>query len=198
MSYVVATYMTIDIWNKTGVDWMRKAKSAKLTGFIIGDGLPNEAYLKAKELGFKVVPIIVKFEDERDQYRTIAEQVDKGQRCLFVRHDIVPKGDLPETKEIICKLDKSFDLLELVSLIRNLQDRAKSVELIQEKIINVYQGLLSIKSVLGTWDFWNGLSGFQDYLQERNYLDRRSGYDELVFNLYVSLTNSISLEVYND
>jgi len=198
MSYVVATYMNIDAWNKTGVNWLRKAKSAGLTGFIVGDGLPPEADIKAKELAFKVVPIIVKFGDERDKYRTVAEEIKKGQRCLFVNHNITPKGGLSEAREITCNRDESLDLLEVVSLIRNLQDRAKAVELIRDKIISVHQGLLSTKSVLGTWDFWNSLIAFYDYLQEINYLDRRASYNELAFNLYVALAESISLEVCND
>lgn len=72
MSYVVATYMNVDTWNKTGVNWLRKAKSAGLTGFIVGDGLPDDANEKSKELGFKIVPMIVKFGDDRDQYRTVS------------------------------------------------------------------------------------------------------------------------------
>lgn len=199
MSYIVATYMNVDTWNKTGVNWMRIAKSSGLTGFIVGDNLPVEATAKAKELGFKIIPIIVKFGDDRDRYRTLAEEIEKGQRCLFVDHKISPEGGLSEAREITCRRDTTLDLLEMVSPIRNLHDRAKSVELIRDKIINVHQGLLSITSVLGTWDFWNSLSAFHDYLQDRNYLDRRTAtYDQLVFNLYVGLAESISLEVCHD
>jgi len=198
MSYVVATYMNVDTWNKTGVNWLRKAKSAGLTGFIAGDNLPTDADSKAKELGFKVVPVIVKFGDDRDQYRTVAETVQKGQRCLFVNSNTAPKGGISEAREIACNRDESLDLLEMAALIRNLHDRAKAVELIREKIIDVHKGLLSTSSVLGTWDFWNSLSSFHDYLQEKNYLDRRAAYNELVFNLYVALAESISLEVCYD
>lgn len=198
MSYVVATYMNVDIWNKTGVNWLRKAKSAGLTGFIVGDNLPTDAEVKAKELGFKVVPVVSKFGDERDQCLTVAETIQKGQRCLFVNYNITPKGGISEAREITCNRDESIDLLEMVSLIRNLHDRAKAVVLIREKIIDVHKGLLSTSSVLGTWDFWNSLSAFHDYLQEKNYLDRRASYNELAFNLYVALAESISLEVCHD
>jgi hypothetical protein len=198
MSYVVATYMDIDIWNKTGVNWLRKAKSAGLTGFIVGDNLPTDAEVKAKELGFKLVPVVSKFGDERDQCLTVAETIQKGQRCLFVNYNITPKRGISEAREITCNRDESIDLLEMVSLIKNLHDRAKAVVLIREKIIDVHKGLLSTSSVLGTWDFWNSLSAFHDYLQEKNYLDRRASYTELAFNLYVALAESISLEVCHD
>lgn len=198
MSYSVATYMTSDTWSKTGVDWLRKSKSAGLTGFVIGDNLPPEAEIKAKELGFRIVPIISKFGNELDKYRTVAKELNKGQRCLLVDFRISPKGGLSETREITCNKVDSFDLLDVVSIIRNLQDRAKAVELINDKIVNVYQGLLSANNVLGTWDFWNSFSAFHDYLQEKNYLDRRESYNELVFNLYVALAESISLEITHD
>ena len=198
MSYSVATYMSLDTWNKIGVDWLRKAKSVGFTGFVIGDNLPSVADTKAKELGFRIVPIISKFGDEFDKYRTVAQELKKGQRCLLVDFNTSPKVGLSEAKEITCNKVDSSDLLDFVSIIRNLHDRAKAVESIRDKVVNVHQGLLSANNVLGTWDFWNSFSAFHDYLQDKNYLDRLGSYDELVFNLYVALAESISLEISHD
>jgi hypothetical protein len=190
--------MNIDTWNKSGIDWMRKSKSAGFNGFIITDNFPLEADLKAKELGFKLVPIVAEFGDKRDQYKTVAKQIKKGDRCLFVDFDVIPKNNLSETKDLVCSTDDSLDLFEVIFSIRNLQDRAKAVELIQEKIIKTHKFMLSAKSILGTWDFWNGFSGFQNYLKDKTYLDPRGSYDDLMLNIYVSLKDSVSIEVHHD
>lgn len=197
MSYILSTYMNVDTWNKSGVDWMRKSKSSGFKGFIVGDNLPLEADLKAKELGFKLVPVVVEFGDKRDQYKTVANEIKKDERCLFIDFDVIPKNNLPETKDLVCNTDDSIDLFQVIFSIRNLQDRAKSVELIQQKIIENYKFMLSAKSILGTWDFWNGFIVFQNYLQEKRYLDARGSYD-LMLNLYVSLKDSVSIEVHHD
>ena len=195
---VIATYFDKESWTKKGVDWLRKAKSIGLKGFIIGDNLPVEAEAKAKSLGFDLVNIIVKFNDERDIYCTIAETLEKGERCLFMNSDLSPRGGISEEKDVNCSLDSSLNLRDIVSSIRNLKQRAKSVKLIEEKVENVFNGLLSTKFILGTWDFWNGFAAFHNYLQEQSYLDRRTACDELSFNLYIALTDSITTEISHD
>jgi hypothetical protein len=190
MSYIVATYMDIDAWNKTGVNWLRKAKSAGLTGFVIGNNLPSEAVAKAKELGFEIYPIV----NERDKFQVIVENIQKDQRCLLVNSDVTPKADLPETKEVTCYKDESLDLFDILIPVKNLQDRSKSYSLLLNEIINVHEGLLSCNCILGTWEFWNSFNSFHNYLQERNSIDKQSSYGDLALNLHIAL-NSISLEV---
>jgi hypothetical protein len=197
MSYIAATYLDSSTW-AAGINWMRKAKSAGLTGFILGNYLPEEATAKAKELGFKLIPIINKFGDGRDLHYTLAENIKKGQRCLFTYPDVAPKGGLSEARDATCSREKVLDSLEIATSVANLQNRANTVKLLREKVEGVYKGLLSPRYVLGTWDFWNGFAAFQNYLHEKKYLDHRHAYNELVLNLYVALAGSVSLEIDHD
>jgi hypothetical protein len=195
---LITTYFDKDSWPKKGVDWLRRAKSAALQGFVIGNQLPPEAEAKAKSLGFSVVPVIEKFNDERDIYCTIAETLEKGQRCLFINSDLSPRGGLSEEKDVNCSLDSTLDLIDIVSSIKSLKQRAKAVRVIQKKVESIHKGLLSTKYILGTWEFWNGFAAFNSYLQEKSYLDRRTACDELAFNLYIALTDSITTEISHD
>lgn len=197
MSYIAATYLDQNTWT-TGVNWMRKAKSAGLTGFVLGSRLSEEATAKAKELGFKVIPLAVKYGDGRDIHYNLANNLKKGQRCLFTYPDATPKGGIPEERDVTCSREKVLDAVEVVTPIANLHDRAKVVKLLRGKIETVYKGLLSPSYVLGTWDFWNGYTAFQNYLHDRNYLDARLAYNELTLNLYIALAGSVSLEICND
>lgn len=194
MSYTAATWFDKDSWEKQGLNWVRKAKSAGVSGFIIGSDLPQEAHAKAKELGFTVVPLITKYGDERDKFHTVLENLKGGQRCLLTRPDATVKGGLPETKDLICNRAKASDPFGIVSPIRNLNDRAKALKLLRDAVEKVYGATLSSKSVLGTRDFWAGYTGFLNYLYEKNYLDRHAN-EELTLNLYVALAGSVSLEI---
>lgn len=196
MSYIAATHLTPGNWT-AGINWMRKAKSAGLTGFILGD-LSEEATAKAKELGFKVVPIVKRHGDVRDLHNTLVDNLKKGQRCLFTYSDVSPKGGLSEARDVTCSREKVLDVLSVVIPINNLYDRAKTVKLFREKVENIHQGLLSPRYVLGTWDFWSGFAAFQNYLHDKNYLDPGLAYNELTFNLYIALAGSVSLEIAHD
>jgi len=128
----------------------------------------------------------------------LAENLKKGQRCLFTFIDATPKGGLSEARDVTCSREKTLGATEIVTPIANLQNRAKTVKLLRDKVETPYKGLLSPKYVLGTWDFWNGFAAFQNYLHDRNYLDARLAYNELTFNLYIALAGSISLEICDD
>lgn len=193
MSYIAATHLDKDTWAK-GINWMRKAKSAGLTGFIIGSELPDEAEAKTKELGFKLVQAVT----GQSLFSALADNTKKGQRCLFTTCESSPKGGLSEARDATCRREKSLDAMEIVFPIKNLKNRAKSVWLLRDKIEKTYKGLLSPQQVLGTWDFWTGLAGFQNYLYQKNYLDRGTADNTLVFNLYVALAESVSLEIDDD
>ena len=91
MSYIAATYLDKDSWPKFGINWMRKAKSVGLTGFVIGEELPEESHQKTKDLGFEIVPLEKKFGDDRDRYHALVGAL-KGRRCLFTRPEIDPRG----------------------------------------------------------------------------------------------------------
>lgn len=198
MSYTVSTYFDNDSWQKSGVNWLRKAKSAGLNGFIIGKELPVEAEKKAKDLGFRIVPISKKFGDDRDLYHAILGFAQKDQRCLFVQNFLPVKSDLPELTDVVCDLDVKFAASDIVTPIKTLQDRAKTINVIRDKIERIHKGILSPNLILGSWNFWNGFLAFQNYLHDKNYLDGRAMYHELVFNLYISLTESLTLEINHD
>jgi hypothetical protein len=196
MSYIAATHFDAKSWAKSGHNWLRKAKSAGLTGYVLGTDLPAEASEKAQELGFQVVPVSGATGTDLDRYHTLASVLTEGQRCLFTRPDVLPKGGLSEAKDVLCGTEKMANPTEIVNPIRSLYDRAKVMRLIGEKFTVTTHGILSPRSVLGTWDFWNGFYGFQSYLHERNYVDRRPPYDELMLNLYLAFV-SFSLEIDN-
>ena len=193
MSYIAVTHLNKDTWAK-GINWMRKAKSVGLTGFVIGSELPEEAEAKTKELGFRVVPAVT----GQSLHSVLADNIKKGQRCLFSTCESSPKGGLSEARDATCNREKSLEAMEIVSPIRNLQNRAKSVWLLRDKIEKVHKGLLSSQQVLGTWDFWCGLAAFQNYLYQKNYLDRGTADSTLILNLYVALAESVSLEIDDD
>lgn len=191
MSYIISTYFEEELWNKTGMDWVRKSKSAGLKGFIIGKNIPEEATVKSKELGFTIVPILLTYGDERDLFQTLLPLINKNQKCLFIDSKLTPSKDLAEDGDFTCNIDESIIAFDLVSPIKNLYNRAKVVRLLNEKIQDVYQGLLSSQSILGTWSFWNNFVAYQNYLHESNYIDKYDSYD-LIFNLYIALYESLN------
>lgn len=191
--YYVATQFDKDSWSKTGVNWLRKAKSAGLTGFIAGSDLPEEAYAKTKELGFYILPT-TSIEDDRESHEIIATTIQKGQQFLFSNSDVFPSNEIL-SQDLVCSLDESLDLFSMITVIKNLHDRANIVRLIKDKIINVHGGLISNRFILGSWYFWNEFSAFQKYLHGRNYIDSKAKCSELIFNMYVALSQSISVKV---
>lgn len=195
MNYIAATYFDDKTWPKYGLNWLRSAKSAKLTGLIIGTDLPEEATSKAAELGFKVVPLEKKGGTELDRYSTLAAHLEKGQRCLFTQPDVLPKGGFSVGRDVFCERGK-MACIDVVSPIRNLFDRAKAAKEIYYAVQKPNNGLLSSRFMLATWDFWIAFLGFQTYLHERGYLDPRPPYDVLMLNYFMaSVGKSFSLEI---
>src|SRR4051812_30633557 len=88
--YIATTYLDTKNWT-AGLNWMRQAKSTGFSGFILGYDLSINMVAKAKELGFRVIPVAIKFGDERDLYYTLSETIKKGQRCLLTHCDVIPK-----------------------------------------------------------------------------------------------------------
>ena len=93
---------------------------------------------------------------------------------------------MPENADVVCSIDKSISAIDIASSIGNLSNRAKSVQLIQEKVEKIHGGILSAKYILGSIDFWAGFSGFQTYIRNQTYLEESSILDDLLFNLYLS------------
>lgn len=186
MAYLVATCFDKKTWQEFGLNWLRTAKSLKLKGIVIGDGLANEAVTKIKELGFDHVPILVKCNPVIDRYYTLASVLSPDQWCLLTHPSVLPRIGL---SGMSCAVEK-IPAMELVGSIRSLTDRAKSFSLIQEKIEKEYHGVFSMKCVLGDGYFWNMLAGFQTYLFENKYFDRPNFCVEMSFNLYMALTEA--------
>lgn len=188
---IVATYFDDQSWD---VNWLRKAKSASLTGFVIGKNLSEEAVLKIQELGFQSVSLISKYNNILDRHYTLVANLQKGQNCLFVD----PSVQLIEKEvesDVACCIDEKLNLLEVSMPVSNLQRRAEAFNLIREKIQNKHNGLFSPKCIYGTFEFWNQFLGFQNYLISQNYIDRYDTCQELFLNLYLATNKNISWEI---
>ena len=177
MTYSVATHFDQPTWDRFGVNWLRKAKSEKLTGFIVGMNLSDEAKIKILDFGFVYYPMVL----NRLQIPDLCNHC-----CLLTNFDEIPKAGLPEDADVVCSIDKSISALDIVSPIVNLPNRAKAVRLIQEKVEKIHGGILSTKYILGSVDFWAGFSGFQTYIRNQTYLEDNFILDDLLFNLYLS------------
>jgi hypothetical protein len=191
---IVATFFDEKSWD---TNWLRKAKSVNLSGFIIGKDLPEEAELKIKELGFQLIPLISKYNNILDRHYVLAQNLAKGQSCLFVD----PSVELFEKEyktDVACQVDDKMDLLQIVMPVANLHKRAEAFNLIRDKIQNKYNALLSPKCIFGTYDFWNGFFGFQSYMVSKNYIDRHDTCQEFFLNLYLATIDNVSLEILNN
>lgn len=198
MKYIAVTHFDKETWAKYGLNWLRKAKSEGLKGYILGTDLPEEAPAKANELGFTAVPVVGPTGAYLDRYHTLASVLKEGQRCLLTWPTVLPKGGLSDARDVLCGTEKKLNVVEIVAPVKNLYNRAKVVRDIRDKIITTHHSLLSPRCVLGTWDFWNEFLGFQSYLYERDYVDLRLPYnEELLLNLYLAEVDH-SLEVDGD
>ena len=59
MTYSVATHFDQPTWDRFGANWLRTAKSQKLTGFIVGMNLSADAQVKILDFGFVYHPMIL-------------------------------------------------------------------------------------------------------------------------------------------
>jgi hypothetical protein len=183
MSYFVSTCFDQKSWN---LNWIRQAKSEGLKGFIIGDDLSHDLIKKSNDLGFDVIPI------ERDKHFTLAKFLKKDQFCLFTKSDIMPVSGLSVDSDFSCNR-KQLNLLDYLYCIKNLQKRADSFKIIQEKIQNA-EGVFSSELILGSWKFWNGFSSFQNYMYDKDIFDLTIINEDLILNLYLALSESITKE----
>lgn len=193
MSYTFATYFDDEIWEKNGVNWCRKTKSVGLYGFVMHRNLSEDAINKIEELGFSATKINSDHNDDRDLFLTIIDTIKRDQRCLFVRPEIIPSVNLPESQELVCRKDSNLNLFQLATAINNLHQRSKAINKIREKHGGEY---LTCSHVLGTWNFWVKYYGFQNILSDKKTLKYFDS--DLTLNLFLSLNNSISFEIEKD
>ena len=179
--YIAATQMNREQWKNYGIHWLRSAKSEGLTGFIIGKDLPSDAEEKSKKLGFDIAI------SNNDKYISLVENL-KGRNCLLTQPNVMPKGNLIESKDLICEKDDS-DVLQIISPVKNLYDRAKVYKLLNKRLF------FSNNFILGTCNFWHDYLAFLVLLHEKKYLDRNSDYDKFALNLYVFFTESLKVGI---
>jgi hypothetical protein len=195
MSYIVSTYIEKNNW-QSGVSWMQNAKSLNMIGFVVVKDLSDENIFIIKEFGFEPVNLLEEFHDSRDVFLTIADHLT-NQRCLFSHSQIPLIASLPSFYDLVVP-GKQFDILDLVASIANLNDRAKAIKIMREKILESKKTLLSASFILGTSVFWNNFASFLKDAKKNNYFERRDDFDDLVLNTYVALTeNSLTYEVYD-
>lgn len=180
--YDVATHFNQPTWDQYGPNWLRTAKSEKLSGFIIGQELSEDAQDRIQQqFGFRYIPF-----EGKGRLEGISDHVVKP--ALLTKFNVLPKGNLSEDKDLVCSRDFT-QLLDVVESVINLQKRAEIIKLIEEKVVNVYGGILSANYILGSIDFWKGFTGFQSYIKNQDLLENQWWRDELILNLYVSFFN---------
>ena len=160
MSYSVATHFDQSSWDKYGVNWLRKARSEKLNGFVIGHNLDDETQEKISDAGFG-------FYTKRDRFQ-LSDLC--GDRCLLTRFDAFPKGGLSEEKEFFGFIDPNIDAIDLVWSMSNLHNRVSAVRFLKEKIKSVYDGFFSTRYILGSQKFWADFSAFEVFVSKQQHL----------------------------
>ena len=196
MNYLVSTFLDEESWEKFGLNWLRSAKSASLQALIIGKNLPEVAQQKIQELNYKFVPVENKFKTDCNFHYTLSRNLEKGQRCLWTRPDLLPKAGFETDADVTCSYS-NININDLVSPVINLYDRAAMIQSLQQNIEKIHGKYLSSNYMLGTSDFWNGLFGCRAYLFERGYLQGSGHSDDLVLNFFIVFANSFSVEVKN-
>lgn len=193
MSYSVATHFDQSSWDKYGANWLRKAKSERLKGFVIGHNLNDETQTKISDAGFGCHPKRASFQ--------LADLC--GDRCLLTRFDSLPKGGLPEGNEVVGFIDPNMDVIDLVWSMSNLHNRAKAARFLQERIKTVHDGFFSTRYILGSKKFWADLAAFEGFISQQrqaqnSYLEGIAMRDELVLNLYLAFFNSTKIGIENE
>lgn len=196
MNYIASTFFDEEKWDRFGLNWIRSAKSASLEALIIGSNLPESAQIKIKEYNYKLVPVENKFKTDCNFHYTLVKSLQKGQRCLWTKPDLLPKAGFETDADIFCS-HSDISINDLVSPVINLYDRAAMVVSLQNNLEKKYGKYLSSNFMLGTSDFWNGIFGCRAYLFEKGYLQGSGHSDDLVLNFFVVFANSFSLEVKN-
>lgn len=194
MSYSVATYFDQESWAKSGLNWLRNATSANLSGYVVGKDLNQQSIDKITELEFVHLPVINKFKKDNNVFFTLLQILQKNQRCLWVQNNILPRSEIKVDTDLICG-SSELELSSLVLPVVNLYDRAAIIESLHESIQKKHGKLLSSKYMLGTYDFWNGFVGCRAYLLEKEYLQQHDNSDDLVLNFFIAFTNSTSVEI---
>jgi hypothetical protein len=179
MKHLVATEFDPITWPKYGTNWLRTAKSLGLRGFVFGD-LSAEANDKIHELGFKLL-------STDDKWTALAKAMEPKDSCLYTHCQV-----LPRLCDSVDAHTTDMSLLELVSSIHNLHDRAIVYECLKGKPI------MSAEWVFGSWEFWTTLAGFQSYVYGREWLNQQRRHDELVLTLYSYLFGTdIAIQMLN-
>lgn len=219
MKYSVATFLDQESWRLHGVSWLRQARSQSLDGYVVGKDLDDDAVCKVVDLGFVHVPLLktpetptviidewerhgVKHEAEvkSDKPRRSAifepfvKLMEPGQTCLWLNPSMTPTADLSTSADLMCDVGE-FDIDFLTSVVFNFYDRAAMAHSLEEKIKAVHGGFLSTKYILGSYDFWIGYLGCQNYLASRDYVVQTWPSEDLVLNFFVAFANSFSVEV---
>jgi len=191
MTYSVATHFNQLNWEKYGLNWLRKAKSEGLKGFIVGRSLTNEAQKKISSLGFEYI------QNHLGLNFQLADLC--GEHCLLTRCDVLPNVSLLEGKNVVCSVDQNINEIDLVWSLSNLNHRAKTILIIRDRIKDVYGGFFSARYILGSQKFWTNISEFEVFIHSQNgYLGGDVMRDELVLNLYFAFFKSIGVEAKND
>lgn len=196
MTYIASTFLDEKSWDRHGLNWLRSAKSESLDALIIGKDLPDSALEKIRELNFRYVAVENKFKSDCNFHYALSRNLEKGQRCLWTRPDLLPKAGIESDVDVVCGCS-NVNLNDLASPVVNLYDRAAMMQSLKQNIEKVHGKYLSSNFMLGTYDFWNGVFGCRAYLFEKGYLQGSGHSDDLVLNFFVAFANSISLQVKN-
>lgn len=191
---LAVTYFNEETWKNLGVNWLRQAKSAGYKGYVIAQNLANEAISKINELGFDAYDLCEETNTEFDVYSTFIKYIKPEESYLFTLPHVFPqKMDLEEKVDCVCGLTEKT-ILEIVTTIINLQDRANAYPML-ENVKNDHGKLLSADFILGNYDFWTSYKAFQSYIVKKKYLERKSGYDDFMLNFFVANIKSIKIQI---
>ena len=120
--------------------------------------------------------------------------MNKDQRCLWTRPELMPKNGLISNSDLLCGYS-NLSAIDLADHVINLYDRAAMIESLEQQIFKNYGKYLSADYMLGTYDFWNGFFGCKAYLHGNRYIQNERDTNDLVLNFFMAFTNSMSLEI---
>lgn len=176
MAYKAASHFDQSNWDRYGLNWLRKAKSERLQGFVVEHGLNDESRQKISDMGFQVVSARYRF------------QLDDlcGERCLLTDSQTLPRGGLSEEYDVVCPVIKT-EASDLVWPLVSIENRARTALLLQEKIKDVYGGYFSTRYILGSQKFWENFNAFEKFVSaQAGYLEGDVMRDELLLNLFLA------------
>jgi len=189
---IAVTYFDDKIWFESGVNWLRHAKSAGYTGFIVQKNLAKEAVTKCNDLGFDVVPLIENSYTRYDFYSTFFENLKTNESCLVTIPNTLPKKIDAIDSDCMChQSDKN--IYQIITPVSKLQDRADIFPLL-ENVKKTYSNFFSADSIFGNYDFWSNFLKFQNYLMQKNYLEANPEYDDFALNFFLANINSIKIK----